>query len=74
MTSRPTSYEQVAPTATSYDVPANVIRTGRHGRHGRRPYDPDATGWLSAGELDEVTWAEPDVPFLAAIRDLVGAG
>ena len=38
------------------------------------PTEHDAVRWLSAGELDEVTWAEPDVPFLAAIRDLLAAG
>ena len=26
--------------------------------------------WLRAGELDEVTWAEADVPFLDRLRDL----
>ena len=36
------------------------------------PAEHDAVRWLRAGELDEVTWAAADVPFLAAIRDLLG--
>lgn len=35
------------------------------------PAEHDAVRWLRAGELDEVTWAAADVPFLAAIRDLL---
>lgn len=37
------------------------------------PAEHDAVRWLRADELDEVTWATADVPFLAAIRDLLGA-
>jgi 8-oxo-dGTP diphosphatase len=35
------------------------------------PAEHDAVRWLRAGELDEVTWATADVPFLAAVRDLL---
>src|SRR4051794_28788689 len=28
------------------------------------PHEHDAVRWLGAGELDEVSWAGPDVPFL----------
>ena len=34
------------------------------------PHEHDAVRWLRAGELDEVTWAEADVPFLDLLRDL----
>jgi 8-oxo-dGTP diphosphatase len=35
------------------------------------PHEHDAVRWLGAGELDEVTWARPDVPFLRPLRDLL---
>ena len=38
------------------------------------PTEHDAVRWLGADELDEVSWAAADRPFLPAIRDLVGAG
>jgi 8-oxo-dGTP diphosphatase len=38
------------------------------------PLEHDAVRWLRADELDEVTWAEADVPFLDALRDRLGAG
>jgi 8-oxo-dGTP diphosphatase len=38
------------------------------------PLEHDALRWLRADELDEVTWAEADVPFLDALRDRLGAG
>ena len=34
------------------------------------PGEHDAVRWLRAGELDEITWAEADVPFLDRLRDL----
>jgi 8-oxo-dGTP diphosphatase len=34
------------------------------------PHEHDAVRWLRPDELDEVTWAEADVPFLDALRDL----
>ena len=34
------------------------------------PGEHDAVRWLRAGELDEVAWAEADVPFLDRLRDL----
>jgi 8-oxo-dGTP diphosphatase len=37
------------------------------------PHEHDAVRWLGAVELDEVTWAEADVPFLDALRDRMGA-
>jgi 8-oxo-dGTP diphosphatase len=36
------------------------------------PREHDAVRWLRADELDEVTWAEADVPFLDPLRDLMG--
>jgi 8-oxo-dGTP diphosphatase len=37
------------------------------------PREHDAVRWLRTAELDEVTWAEPDVPFLDPLRNrLVG--
>jgi 8-oxo-dGTP diphosphatase len=38
------------------------------------PTEHDAVRWLGAAELDEVTWAAADLPFLTAIRDVLGAG
>ncbi|MET0999718.1 MAG: NUDIX domain-containing protein [Marmoricola sp.] len=37
------------------------------------PTEHDAVRWLRATELDEVTWTDADVPFLAAVRDLLGS-
>ena len=37
------------------------------------PHEHDAVRWLRADELDEVTWAAADVPFLDPLRDLMGA-
>lgn len=34
------------------------------------PGEHDAVRWLAATELDEVTWAAADVPFLDRLRDL----
>lgn len=36
------------------------------------PAEHDAVRWLRAAEFDEVIWAAADVPFLSAIRDLLG--
>lgn len=38
------------------------------------PHEHDAVRWLRVDELDEVTWAAADVPFLDVLRDLMGAG
>jgi len=35
------------------------------------PAEHDAVRWLRADQLDAVTWAEADVPFLPAVRDLL---
>ncbi|MET0998693.1 MAG: (deoxy)nucleoside triphosphate pyrophosphohydrolase [Marmoricola sp.] len=35
------------------------------------PAEHDAVRWLRADQLAEVPWAEADVPFLAAVRDLL---
>jgi 8-oxo-dGTP diphosphatase len=35
------------------------------------PREHDAVRWLRARELDEVTWARADVPFLDPLRDLM---
>jgi len=37
------------------------------------PHEHDAIRWLGAGELDLVTWLEPDVPFLDELRDRLAA-
>ena len=37
------------------------------------PHEHDAVRWLRADELDEVTWAAADVPFLDPLRDLMGS-
>jgi 8-oxo-dGTP diphosphatase len=37
------------------------------------PREHDAVRWLRADELDEVTWAGADVPFLDPLRDLMGS-
>ena len=34
------------------------------------PHEHDAVRWLRADELDEVSWARADVPFLDVLRDL----
>jgi len=36
------------------------------------PHEHDAVRWLRSDELDEVTWAAADVPFLDPLRDLMG--
>lgn len=36
------------------------------------PAEHDAVRWVRAGELGDVAWAAADVPFLPAIRDLLG--
>ncbi len=36
------------------------------------PHEHDAVRWLRAAELDEVSWAGADVPFLDVLRDLPG--
>ncbi|WP_051275834.1 (deoxy)nucleoside triphosphate pyrophosphohydrolase [Marmoricola sp. URHB0036] len=36
------------------------------------PHEHDAVRWLQSDELDEVTWAGADVPFLDPLRDLMG--
>jgi 8-oxo-dGTP diphosphatase len=36
------------------------------------PREHDAVRWLRADELDEVTWAEADVPFLDGLSHLLG--
>lgn len=33
------------------------------------PTEHDAVRWLSADQLDDVAWAEADVPFVAALRE-----
>ncbi len=38
------------------------------------PSEHDAVRWLAPGQLDDVTWSEADQPFLASLRDLLGAG
>jgi 8-oxo-dGTP diphosphatase len=35
------------------------------------PAEHDAVRWLRADQLDAVTWAEADVPFLPAVRALL---
>jgi mutator protein MutT len=35
------------------------------------PTEHDAVRWLGPGELDDVEWADPDVPFLPAITALL---
>ena len=38
------------------------------------PAEHDAVRWLGPRQLGDVRWAEADVPFLAMVRDLLGAG
>jgi 8-oxo-dGTP diphosphatase len=38
------------------------------------PTEHDAVRWLRADQLDEVRWAEADVPFLDQVRRLLDAG
>jgi len=38
------------------------------------PHEHDAVRWLGGHELDQVTWAVADVPFLDPLRALLGAG
>jgi 8-oxo-dGTP diphosphatase len=35
------------------------------------PHEHDAVRWLSADELDDVDWLEPDRPFLAELRTVL---
>ncbi len=39
-----------------------------------RPVEHDQVRWLTAGELHEVDWLEPDRPFLDAIADALSSG
>ena len=32
------------------------------------PHEHDAVRWLAAGQLEEVAWLDPDVPFLPELR------
>lgn len=36
------------------------------------PTEHDLIRWVSADELDEVDWLDPDRPFLAALRERMG--
>lgn len=36
------------------------------------PGEHDRVRWLAADELDDVDWLEPDLPFLAELRTLLG--
>ncbi len=38
------------------------------------PVEHDRVRWLDADELGDVDWLEPDRPFLAALREHLGAG
>ena len=38
------------------------------------PTEHDAVRWLRADQLDEVTWAEADLPFLDQVRRLLDVG
>jgi 8-oxo-dGTP diphosphatase len=38
------------------------------------PVEHDRVRWLSGDELGDVDWLEPDRPFLAALRERLGAG
>jgi len=38
------------------------------------PTEHDAVRWLRADQLDEVTWADADVPFLDPVRRLLEVG
>jgi 8-oxo-dGTP diphosphatase len=38
------------------------------------PVEHDATRWLSAAQLDDVDWLEPDLPFLLPLRSVLQAG
>ena len=60
-------------TAITADVVLRVA-TARLTNGDPVPTEHDAVRWLSTPELDEVTWAAADLPFLAAIRDVLGAG
>lgn len=35
------------------------------------PHEHDALRWLGPEELDEVRWLEPDIPFLAELREIL---
>lgn len=34
-----------------------------------KPHEHDRIRWLSSEELDDVDWLEPDLPFLAGLRE-----
>jgi 8-oxo-dGTP diphosphatase len=58
-------------SAIDGDLELRVV-TARLARGDPVPREHDAVRWLRADELDEVTWAEADVPFLDPLRDLMG--
>jgi 8-oxo-dGTP diphosphatase len=37
------------------------------------PHEHDAVRWLAAGQLDDVSWLGPDVPFLPELRERLEA-
>ena len=37
------------------------------------PHEHDAVRWLAADQLEEVSWLEPDVPFLPELRERLEA-
>ena len=58
-------------SAIAADLQLRVV-TARLAQGDPVPREHDAVRWLRADELDEVTWAEADVPFLDPLRDLHG--
>jgi 8-oxo-dGTP diphosphatase len=38
------------------------------------PVEHDATRWLTAAQLDDVDWLDPDLPFLPSLRASLEAG
>jgi 8-oxo-dGTP diphosphatase len=57
-------------TAIDANLQLRVV-TARLDRGDPVPREHDAVRWLRADELDEVTWAEADVPFLDPLSHLL---
>ncbi len=57
-----------APIGTAYELSVAVadLVTGEP-----QPVEHDQVRWLSAGELDDVDWLDPDRPFLPELRQVL---
>ncbi|MET0839026.1 MAG: (deoxy)nucleoside triphosphate pyrophosphohydrolase [Marmoricola sp.] len=65
--------ESVIPASTDAGALSLRVATARLAEGDPVPEEHDAVRWLRVDELDTVTWAEADVPFLTGVRALLEA-